>query len=162
MYGRIPHKKWYEIYNEEDRNIVEWAIKICHLEKFRERKVMSLSGGERQKVWISMVLAQKTEILLLDEPTTYLAICHQFEIMELVKMLNRELGITIIMVLHDINQAAQYSDKIIVLKNGKKFKEGKPMEILNPQLIKDVYRVDSVMEIENNIPYFKLKGIINN
>ena len=66
------------------------------------------------------------------------------------------------MVLHDINQAAQYSDKIIVLKNGKKFKEGKPMEILNPQLIKDVYRVDSVMEIENNIPYFKLKGIINN
>ena len=162
MYERIPHKKWYEIYNEEDRNIVEWAIKICHLEKFRERKVMSLSGGERQKVWISMVLAQKTEILLLDEPTTYLDICHQFEIMELVKMLNRELGITIIMVLHDINQAAQYSDKIIVLKNGKKFKEGKPMEILNPQLIKDVYRVDSVMEIENNIPYFKLKGIINN
>lgn len=162
MYGRIPHKKWYEIYNEEDRSIVEWAIKICHLEKFRERKVMSLSGGERQKVWISMVLAQKTEILLLDEPTTYLDICHQFEIMELVKMLNRELGITIIMVLHDINQAAQYSDKIIVLKNGKKFKEGKPMDILNPQLIKDVYRVDSVMEIENNIPYFKLKGIINN
>ncbi len=74
MYGRIPHKKWYEIYNEEDRNIVEWAIKFCHLEKFRERKVMSLSGGERQKVWISMVLAQKTEILLLDEPTTYLDI----------------------------------------------------------------------------------------
>lgn len=162
MYGRIPHKKWYEIYNDEDRNIVDWAIKICHLEKFKERKVMSLSGGERQKVWIAMVLAQKTEILLLDEPTTYLDICHQFEIMELVKMLNRDLGITIIMVLHDINQAAQYSDKIIVLKDGKKFKEGKPLDVLTPELIREVYRVDSAMEIENNIPYFKLKGIINN
>lgn len=161
MYGRVPHKKWYELYNDKDREIVEWAIDICRLDKFRDRKVMSLSGGERQKVWIAMVLAQKTEVLLLDEPTTYLDICHQFEIMELVKKLNLELGITIVMVLHDLNQAAQYSNRIIVLKDGEKYREGKPLDVLTPQLIKDVYRVEAVMEIEDNVPYFKLKGIVN-
>lgn len=162
MYGRVPHKKWYELYNDKDREIVEWAVNICRLDKFRDRKVMSLSGGERQKVWIAMVLAQKTQVLLLDEPTTYLDICHQFEIMELVKKLNKELGITIVMVLHDLNQAAQYSDRIIVVKEGKKYREGKALDVLTPQLIKDVYRVEAVMEIEDNIPYFKLKGIVNN
>ena len=128
-----------QVYNQEDRDIVDWAITMCKLDNFRERKVMSLSGGERQKVWIAMVLAQKTGILLLDEPTTYLDICHQFEIMELVKELNQNLGIIIIMVLHDLNQAAQYSNRIIVLKDGKKYKDGKSLEVLTPQLIREVY-----------------------
>ena len=160
MYGRVPHKKWYETYNQQDRDIVEWAILMCKLDNFRERKVMSLSGGERQKVWIAMVLAQKTGMLLLDEPTTYLDICHQFEIMELVRELNKTLGITIIMVLHDLNQAAQYSDRIIVLKDGKKYKEGKSMEVLTPSLIKEVYKVETSIEVEEGVPYFRLKGIV--
>ena len=148
------------MYNQEDKDIVDWAVAICKLDNFKDRKVMSLSGGERQKVWIAMVIAQKTGILLLDEPTTYLDICHQFEIMELVKELNQNLGITIIMVLHDLNQAVQYSDRIIVLKDGKKYKEGKSLEVLTPQLIREVYRVDSSIEMEDGIPYFRLKGIV--
>lgn len=159
-YGRTPHKKWYEILNKEDEEIVNWAMELCKIEKFRTRKVMSLSGGERQKVWIAMVLAQKTPVLLLDEPTTYLDICHQFEIMELVKELNKKLGITIIMVLHDLNQASQYSDRVLVLKDGKKYAEGKTAEILTTELVRDVYQVESEIELQGGLPYFKLKGIV--
>lgn len=161
-YGRTPHKKWYELLNSEDEKIVSWAMELCGVKKFKERKVMSLSGGERQKVWIAMVLAQKTPVLLLDEPTTYLDICHQFEIMELVKDLNTSLGITIIMVLHDLNQASQYSDRVLVLKNGEKFAEGSTRDILTPQLIRDVYNVESEVEYYNGLPYFKLRGIAQN
>ena len=134
-YGRTPHKKWYELLNEDDEKIVSWAMEICKIEKFSKRKVMSLSGGERQKVWIAMVLAQKTSVLLLDEPTTYLDICHQFEIMELIKELNKKLGITIVMVLHDLNQASQYSDRVLVLKDGKKYIEGDTREVGENDLI---------------------------
>lgn len=159
-YGRTPHKKWYEILNQEDEKIVEWAMEICKIKKFENRKVMSLSGGERQKVWIAMVLAQKTSVLLLDEPTTYLDICHQFEIMELVKELNKKLGITIIMVLHDLNQASQYSDRVLILKDGKKYAEGITKDVLTTELVREVYRVESEIELQNNLPYFKLKGIV--
>lgn len=159
-YGRTPHKKWYEILNEEDEKIVKWAMKICKIEIFSKRKVMSLSGGERQKVWIAMVLAQKTPILLLDEPTTYLDICHQFEIMELIKKLNRELGITVVMVLHDLNQASQYSDRVLVLKNGKKYIVGNSKDVLTKEMVRDVYRVETEVEYYNGLPYFKLRGLI--
>lgn len=159
-YGRTPHKKWYEILNEEDEKIVKWAMEICKIERFSKRKVMSLSGGERQKVWIAMVLAQKTPILLLDEPTTYLDICHQFEIMELIKELNEKLGITIVMVLHDLNQASQYSKRVVVLKDGKKYAEGRTEEILTRELIRDVYKVESEVEYYNGLPYFKLRGLV--
>lgn len=159
-YGRTPHKKWYEILNEEDEKIVEWAMEICKIKRFSKRKVMSLSGGERQKVWIAMVLAQKTPILLLDEPTTYLDICHQFEIMELIKELNEKLGITIVMVLHDLNQASQYSKRVVVLKDGKKYAEGRTEEILTRELIRDVYKVESEVEYYNGLPYFKLRGLV--
>lgn len=161
-YGRIPHKKWYELYNQADIEIINWAIKICRLEKFINRKVMSLSGGERQKVWIAMALAQKTEVLLLDEPTTYLDICHQFEIMELIKNLNRELGITIIMVLHDLNQAIQYSDEVLVIKDGKKYAFGEIKEVLTSELVREVYNVKSVLEYREDKPYFILEGIAGN
>lgn len=159
-YGRTPHKKWYEIFNEEDEKIVNWAMEICKIEKFAKRKVMSLSGGERQKVWIAMVLAQKTPILLLDEPTTYLDICHQFEIMELIKELNKKLGITIVMVLHDLNQASQYSERVLVLKDGKKFAEGSTGDILTRELVREIYRVESEVEYYNGLPYFKLRGLL--
>lgn len=159
-YGRIPHKKWYEILNKEDDKIVAWAMKMCKIERFKDRKVMSLSGGERQKVWIAMVLAQKTPILLLDEPTTYLDICHQFEIMELIRELNRKLNITIVMVLHDLNQASQYSNRVLVLKDGRKYAEGTIKEILTPKLVREVYKVESEVELQNGLPYFKLKGVV--
>lgn len=159
-YGRTPHKKWYELLNEDDEKIVTWAMEICKIEKFSKRKVMSLSGGERQKVWIAMVLAQKTSVLLLDEPTTYLDICHQLEIMELIKELNKKLGITIVMVLHDLNQASQYSDRVLVLKDGKKYIEGDTREVLTRELVREVYKVESEVEYYNELPYFKLRGLL--
>lgn len=158
-YGRIPHKNWYEFYNKKDNEIVEWAIKECKLEKFKDRKVMMLSGGERQKVWIAMALAQKTELLILDEPTTYLDIHHQFEIMELIAKLNREFNITIIMVLHDLNQAIQYSDEVLILKDTLKYTFGTAKETLNPEVLENVYKVNSSLETFDEKPYFILKGI---
>lgn len=142
-FGRMPHKRWHEKKNHEDMEIMNWAIKETSVEKYRDKKVSSLSGGERQRVWIAMALAQKPKILLLDEPTTYLDICHQLEVMELIKKLNRDLNLTVIMVLHDLCQAANYSDNIVMIKDGKLVAEGTPKETLTSDLIKKVYNVET-------------------
>ena len=116
-----------------------------------EQNGSNLSGGQRQRVWIAMALAQNTKILLLDEPTTYLDVRYQIEILRLVKKLNTEYGITIIMVLHDINQSIAYSDCIIAMKDGKILAEGNPNDVINEELIKNVYGIElSVKEIEEN------------
>lgn len=147
-FGRAPYKKWYQVNSKEDENIVKWAIEITKLENLKDKKVSCLSGGERQRAWIAMALSQKPEILLLDEPTTYLDISHQFEVMELVKKLNKKLGITVVMVLHDLNQASLYSDKICVIKDGKLVSSGVPEKVLTKRLIKDVYNVN--VSIDND------------
>ena len=159
-YGRIPRKKYFQGNSNEDEEIVEWAIKRTGLEKLKDKSVMSMSGGERQRAFIAMALAQKSEILFLDEPTTYLDICHQFEIMELIKELNKKLGITIVMVLHDLNQASQYSDRVLVLKDGKKYVEGDTREVLTRELVREVYKVEAEVEYYNELPYFKLRGLL--
>lgn len=141
-YGRMPHKKWYEVKTKEDEDIIQWAIDKTSLREFKDKKVIELSGGERQRVWIAMALAQRPKILLLDEPTTYLDICHQLEVMELVKSLNEELGLTVIMVLHDLGQAAKYSHRVVVIKDGNLVVEGNPSEVLTVDLIKKVYNVE--------------------
>ena len=116
-----------------------------------KKQISNLSGGQRQRVWIAMALAQNTKILLLDEPTTYLDVRYQIEILRLVKKLNTEYGITIIMVLHDINQSIAYSDCIIAMKDGKILAEGNPNDVINEELIKNVYGIElSVKEIEEN------------
>ena len=144
-YGRVPHNKQYKNSKDEDEKIVDWAISSTNLEDIRKNKVMSLSGGQRQRAFIAMALAQKTNVLLLDEPTTYLDIYHQIEILELVKKLNEEHGITIIMVLHDINQAIKYSHNIVIMKDGKIIQEGKPENVINEKTIKTVYKVEGVI-----------------
>ncbi|MEG0855964.1 MAG: ABC transporter ATP-binding protein [Terrisporobacter sp.] len=141
-YGRTPHNKNNKA---EDENIINWAIKSTSLEEIRNEKVMSLSGGQRQRAFIAMALAQKTEVLFLDEPTTYLDIYHQIEILEMIKLLNEKYNLTIIMVLHDINQAIKYSDNIIIMKEGKIVEEGKPCDIINDKTIKDVYKVEGII-----------------
>ena len=141
-YGRLPHKKWHERRNEEDEEIIQWAMDQTSLNGYEDKLVMALSGGERQRVWIAMALAQQPRILLLDEPTTYLDICHQLEVMELVKKLNRELNLTVIMVLHDLGQAAKYSHRVVVLKKGNLIAEGNPYDVLTEELIKEVYQVE--------------------
>ena len=142
-YGRFPYRSWYGGSQDAsvDREAVEWALSVTKLEPFKDRQVMTLSGGERQRAWIAMALAQKPEILLLDEPTTYLDIAHQLEVMNLIESINREYGMTVIMVLHDINHALQYADELVVIKEGRLFAQGSPDEILTVDLIRDVFGV---------------------
>ena len=119
------------------------------MEKYKSREVSRLSGGQRQRVWIAMALAQNTKILFLDEPTTYLDIRYQIEILELIQKLNEEYGITIIMVLHDINQAIHFSQEVIGLKDGMVSFQGNPQEVINREGICDLYGIDlDVREIE--------------
>lgn len=132
-YGRSPYKK----NSKEDKRLIDFAIKATNLSEIRHKKVMDLSGGQRQRAFIAMSLAQNTEVLLLDEPITYLDIYHQIEILEVVKKLNEEHNITIVMVLHDINQAIKYSHNIVIMKNGAIVNEGSPSKIINENIIKD-------------------------
>lgn len=145
-YGRHPHKKWFETINHADMEIVDWALKRTHLTGYHDRTVSSLSGGESQRAWIAMALAQQPKVLLLDEPTTYLDIAHQHEILELVRELNQTLGMTVVMVLHDLNQAARYSDQIIVIQEGKRIMCGSPTCVMTPGMIRDVYQMDAEVE----------------
>lgn len=141
-FGRTPHLGMMGIRGEEDERYVNWAMEVTNVSQFRERELSRLSGGQRQRVWIAMALAQGTEILFLDEPTTYLDIRYQIEILELVRKLNREFGMTIVMVLHDINQSIYFSDKIIGLAGGKVIVEGEPEEVITEESIHELYGID--------------------
>lgn len=148
-FGRTPHMKLMQGRREEDERRIRWAMEVTNTEKYRDREISRLSGGQRQRVWIAMALAQNTKILFLDEPTTYLDIRYQIEILKLVQKLNREYGITIIMVLHDMNQAIHYSDRIIGLKDGHVAAEGAPDEMITPESIRELYGITlGVTEVE--------------
>lgn len=141
-YGRIPYRRTGSFkMSEKDVERVEWAMEVTRTEKYRNRPVSKLSGGQRQRVWIAMALAQDTELLLLDEPTTYLDVRYQIQILQLVRRLNEEYGLTIVMVLHDINQALYYSDEILAMKEGKMIGQGVPEEILTEELLEEIYGV---------------------
>lgn len=147
--GRTPHKKMMQAATSEDEEKVEWAMEVTNLLQYRNREVSRLSGGQRQRVWIAMALAQGTKTLFLDEPTTYLDIRYQIEILQLVQRLNREFNITIIMVLHDINQAIVYSDQVIGLKDGKVLIEGAPQDVITKDSIRELYGIElEVTEVE--------------
>lgn len=157
-YGRLPHKKYFESYDDNDEEIINWAIEKTGLEDYKDKVVMSMSGGERQRAFIAMALAQKSRILFLDEPTTYLDIYHQVEILELVKKLNEEDGLTVVMVLHDINQAIKYSDNIIVMKKGSIIKSGKSNKVIDMNLLESVYKIGGfIKEIEKETFFVPLK-----
>lgn len=141
-YGRMPHQKMFSGKSAEDEEIIRWAMEVTGTWQFRDKSIYEISGGESQRVWIATVLAQKPEILFLDEPTTYLDISHQLDTMQLVKKLNKETGIGVVMVLHDLSQALEISDHIVVIKNGTKYNEGSPEDVITPKMMKDVYQVD--------------------
>lgn len=135
--------------SDRDEQMIEWALEVTNLQAYRDREVSRLSGGQRQRVWIAMALAQNTKILFLDEPTTYLDIRYQIEILELVKKLNDEFGMTIVMVLHDINQAIYFSDNIIGLQNGCITVEGSPDEVITTESLKELYGISlEVTQVE--------------
>ena len=121
---------------------MEWAIEVTSLQDLRDRAVDTLSGGERQRAWIAMALAQRTDVLLLDEPTTFLDIHYQIDVLALVRTLNINHGITVGWVLHDLNQAAAYSDHIIMLRDGVVQTQGSPVSVMTPDAIRSVFGID--------------------
>ena len=147
-YGRLPHKKWYEHKSEEDKLFIDWAIEQTGLTRYKDKPIGSLSGGERQRAYIAQALCQKPTILLLDEPTTYLDISYQLELMELIQEINKKLNITVVMVLHELNQASRYSDRLIIMKQGTIISDGAPNEIIDQQTIESVYQIQCEIDLD--------------
>lgn len=164
LYGRYASKSWWKGNSSEDQKITEWALKRTGLTSMKDRRLKSLSGGERQRAWIAMAIAQRPQILLFDEPTTYLDISHQLEVLELIEGLNRQEGITIVMVLHDINHAVSYSHKLIILKEGTIYRQGSPQEILQGDILQEVFQVRAqiIQNSETGIPIFHPRRAIKN
>src|SRR5690625_1358274 len=151
FYGRLPYQRTFSPHTDEDQKIVDWALKHTGLEEKREAAIETLSGGQQQRAWIAMALAQKTPYLFLDEPTSNLDIFYQYDILKLVKQLRDEQGLTIVMVLHDITQAIQFSDSIIAMKKGHIVKQGNPKEIMTAELIDEIYGVEVVVKHDEEL-----------
>lgn len=137
--GRHPHQRWFNQWSRHDEEVVAEALRATSTWDLRDRQVEQLSGGQRQRVWVAMTLAQDTELVLLDEPTTYLDLAHQVEVLDLVTRLNRERERTVVMVLHDLNLAARYSDLVVVMKDGAIVSQGRPSEVFTSELLADVF-----------------------
>ena len=154
-YGRFPHHGAWRMASSRDRAAVDDILKMTRLEELASRKVMSLSGGERQRAWIAMTLAQEPKVLLLDEPTTFLDVCCQFEVVELVRKLNRKLGITVVMVLHDLNLAARCSDRLAAIRDRRILHVGTPREIITPEILREIFNIESeVIYGRDGVPFF--------
>lgn len=143
--GRQPHQSWWQQWSPEDEAAVAEALERTSTAELAERSMGELSGGQRQRAWIAMTLAQGTDILLLDEPTTYLDIAHQVEVLDLVRRLNVERGRTVVAVLHDLNQAARYADHLVAMRDGRVVAEGAPGEVVTAELVREVFGLDSVV-----------------
>ncbi|WP_040203597.1 ABC transporter ATP-binding protein [Neobacillus jeddahensis] len=142
-YGRFPHQQGFGRLSKKDMDVIDWALDVTGTFDYKFLPVDSLSGGQRQRVWIAMALAQETEIIFLDEPTTYLDMAHQLEVLELLQKLNLEQGRTIIMVLHDLNQAARFADYIIAMKDGQVIKAGDCEAVMTHDVLKKVFHIDA-------------------
>lgn len=161
--GRYPHVGALRMLKTQDHAAIEMALALTHMNEFAHRALDSLSGGERQRAWIALTLAQDTPILLLDEPTTFLDIGHQLEVLELVQQLNRERSMTIVLVLHDLNQAARYADRMVVLNRGQVRADGTPSAVLTPDLLAEVFgvRANIVADPVTGAPVFLPYAVAN-
>lgn len=155
-YGRFPHSRFGRGLTAEDGEIIDRALALTGLTHLKDRILATLSGGERQRAWIAMTIAQEPEILILDEPTTYLDISYQVEVLELVQRLNRELGITIVMVLHDINLAARYSDYLAAIRGGNLFTKGTPEDVVTEENLRSIFKIEAAVyrDLIHGCPYF--------
>ena len=141
--GRHPHQRLLHRWTAEDRRAVAEAMALTGVLDLADRPVDQLSGGQRQRVWIAMALAQETELLLLDEPTTYLDLAHQVEMLDLVDRLNATRGTTVAMVLHDLNLAARYADHLVAMRDGRVVAEGRPADVVTADLVRDVFGLEA-------------------
>ncbi|UFU00820.1 ABC transporter ATP-binding protein [Radiobacillus kanasensis] len=144
-YGRFPYQNGFGRLTKQDVEAIEWALHVTGTEAFKYSSVDSLSGGQRQRAWIAMALAQETEMIFLDEPTTYLDMAHQLEVLELLDRLNKTQGRSIVMVLHDLNQAARFADYIVAMKDGQIQKAGSAEEVMKPDVLREVFQIDAVI-----------------
>lgn len=151
-YGRYPHRKNVNRLTPEDHEMIDWAMEVTQTAEFADRELSQLSGGQRQRVWLAMALAQKTDILLLDEPTTYLDMAHQIEVLKIVQKINKEHGCTIVMVLHEINQAARFSDTILAMKSGEVLANGKPKEIMTAAYLEKIFNIQAKIVDDDGTP----------
>lgn len=142
-YGRFPHQKGFGSLTKEDKEIVQWAIAMTGMIDFYDRPVDQLSGGQRQRAWIAMALAQGTDILFLDEPTTFLDMAHQLEVLKLLQKLNEEEKRTIVMVVHDLNHATRYAQHMVAISRGTVIAEGSPAEVMTPDMLRKVFNIEA-------------------
>lgn len=166
--GRHPYRGFLKQWSKEDEDAVNEALASTNMEEFRDRSVDSLSGGQRQRAWIAMTLAQQTDIILLDEPTTYLDMTHQIDVLDLLFDLNEKEGRTIVMVLHDINLASRYAHHIVAIKDKDVFQQGRPEEIVSCDLMHNVFQMKCDVTVDPRlgtpmcIPHGKGRCIFNN
>ncbi|WP_336758906.1 ABC transporter ATP-binding protein [Paenibacillus sp. USHLN196] len=146
--GRYPHQTWLKQWSREDERMVKLALESTHLTELADRPVDALSGGQRQRAWIAMTLAQGTETLLLDEPTTYLDMTHQIDILDLLFELNEREGRTIVMVLHDLNLACRYAHHIVAVHNKSIYAEGKPEDIVTQEMVRKVFQMECEIAVD--------------
>lgn len=149
-YGRYPYKNIFAKINKDDNAIIEKAIRLCSLQKIKHQELNTLSGGEKQRVFLAMCLAQEPELLILDEPTNHLDVKYQYELLNVVKKINKETGLTVICVLHDLNQAIKYADFMYVMNEGRIIDKGAPQDIISKKLIKEVFEIDSIIHKDKN------------
>ncbi|WHX42602.1 ABC transporter ATP-binding protein [Mesobacillus sp. AQ2] len=144
-YGRFPYQKGFGRLMKKDIEVIDWALEVTGTASYKYEHVDSLSGGQRQRVWIALALAQETEMIFLDEPTTYLDMAHQLEILELLQKLNKEQSRTIVMVLHDLNHAARFADHLVALKAGSIVKTGTSEEVITKEVLRQVFNIDAAI-----------------
>ena len=152
-YGRFPHQKLIGGLNSKDKEVIDLVIEETGLKEFSDREIESLSGGQRQRAWIAMTLAQETDIIMLDEPTTYLDMSYQLEVLEILEKLNKEKRITVVIVLHELNNACRFASNIIGLKEGKIICQGEPKKVINKETLKEIYGIEAQLQLSENKKY---------
>lgn len=141
--GRDPYRRWFDQWSRPDEDIVLDAVRRVGLEDVADRPLQTLSGGQRQRAWVALALAQRTDLLLLDEPTTYLDLAHQLDVLDTVTQLHRHDGVTVVMVLHDLSQAARYADHVIAMRAGRVVEAGPVDEVITPAMLRSVFDVEA-------------------
>jgi len=160
-HGRYPYRGFFDSVSETDREAVERALELAGIEHLRNAELGQLSGGQKQLAWIAMVLAQDTDVLLLDEPTTFLDVHHQFRVLETIRQLNEQKGVTVAVVLHDISQAARFADYVVAVCDGELYDWGPPTEVVTEQLLADVFGVEATVRYEPELQVLPKRALPN-